>query len=123
MRKHIVSLGLVTLIGALASPGLAADLKRITKENDFRATVVGHKYVSEKGDWIVISADGTLTGKFSKKKLVGAWNWQGKFWCRNIVLDGKKLGSDCQEIHANATQMRSKRQKGKGDWASLMTRK
>lgn len=114
--------GLAAVVIALASTSHADNLKRIKKEADFRAMAVDQKYMSDKGDWILAASDGTLTGSFGGKDLTGAWNWQGKYWCRNARVGGKEIGSDCQEMHLSATQLRTKRQKGKGDWASVMTK-
>ena len=49
--------------------------------------------------------------------------WQSRYFCRNIVLGGNKLPTDCQEMYLSDTQLQGKRKKGKGDWAPLMTRK
>jgi hypothetical protein len=108
---------------ALSSPLLAGDLKKVRKQADFVAMAAGHKYYDDKGNWVMINADGTMTGKWNKKKLVGAWNWQSRYFCRNIVLGGNKLPTDCQEMYLSDTQLQGKRKKGKGDWAPLMTRK
>ena len=107
----------------LASPLLAGELKKVRKQADFLAKAAGHKYFDDKGNWVIVNADGTMKGKWNKKKLIGAWNWQGRFFCRNIVLGGNKLPTDCQEMYLSDTQLQGKRQKGKGDWAPLMTRK
>jgi hypothetical protein len=108
---------------SLCTPVLAADLKKVRKQADFLAQVAGHTYHDGKGNWVVINTDGSMKGKWNKQKLVGAWNWQGRFFCRNIVLGGKALPTDCQEMYLSATQLQGKRNKGKGDWAPLMTRK
>ena len=113
----------VVVCAALALPAAAAELKKVKKQADFLGAVAGQKYYDASGNWVVINADGTMKGKWNKQSLVGAWNWQGRFFCRNIVLGGKQLPTDCQEMYVSATQLQGKRNKGKGDWAPLMTRK
>ena len=108
---------------ALTSPLLAGDLKKVRKEADFRSLVVGHKYYDDAGNWHMVHADGKLTGVYNKKKLVGAWNWQGRFYCRNIVLGGDQLPGDCQVVYASETQTQYHRNKGKGDKGKIHTRK
>lgn len=104
------------LIGlmACATPALA-DFKRITKENDFRAQVVGKVYTNNNGDWFRWNADGSISGALkNKQSFTGAWNWQRKFLCRNIRVGSKELGTDCQVIRVDGTTVQLIRKKGKG---------
>jgi len=123
MNNLITKLCVATVAVALATPVLASDLKKLRKESEFRAIVVGHKYYDGNGNWHIVNADGTLKGKYNKQKLVGAWNWQGKYYCRNIVLGKKKLPGDCQVVYASDTQTQYHRNKGKGDKNRIHTRK
>ena len=108
---------------AMAAPVAASDLKKLRKEDEFGSLVVGHKYYDDAGNWHIVNADGTLSGSYNKKKLVGAWNWQGRYYCRNIVLGQKKLPMDCQVVYASQTQTQYHRNKGKGDKSKLHTRR
>lgn len=91
-----------------------ADFKRIKTEKQMRQLVVGKKLVTGNG-YSFVNADGTLTGKFSGKKFSGNWIWNGRFWCRNGVLGGKEIGSDCQVWEIDGNKLRYTRKKGKGD--------
>lgn len=124
MTKHfqtsfLASFAAISLSATLAQ---ASDLKRVKTEADFRANVVDRKFTSGNGDWIIIASDGTISGSLNKQKAVGDWNWQGKYWHRHVNIGGTSLGSDSQEVHISATQMRTKRKKGKGDWAPIFTK-
>lgn len=118
MRKLILA---TSMIAALVAAGVnAAGMKRIKKEADFTAVIVGKKM--EKGkDWVQINADGTLNGSFGGRKAKGAWNWQKGFFCRNIILGGKTLGSDCQIVQSDGSQAEFIREQGKGGSGGIYT--
>ena len=109
--KFVLSAAALTL--TLAPPA-AAEFKRIKNEKQMRQLVVGKKMVSDTG-YTFINADGTLKGKFGAKNFSGSWLWSGRFWCRNGVLDGKEIGSDCQVWEIDGNKVRFTRKKGKGD--------
>lgn len=99
-----------------------ADFKKIRKEADFRNLVVGKSVVADNST-VTIAADGTLKGKTADgKKIVGAWNWQGRFWCRNVVVDGNALGTNCQQFEIDGTAVRVTRDKGRGDVINAVLR-
>ncbi|MEX0305801.1 MAG: hypothetical protein AB3N12_00310 [Ruegeria sp.] len=105
-----------TLIATIAAAGIAqADYKRIKTGSQFSADVVGKKLVDDQGNVFVANADGTISAKLvSGKKFSGSWVWNKKFWCRNGVLDGKALGTDCQVFEIDGNSIRMTRKKGKG---------
>ena len=106
----------------VASSGALADFKKIRKEADFRNAIVGKSVVADNST-VVIAADGTLKGTTADgKKIVGAWNWQGRFWCRNVVVDGKELGTNCQQFEIDGTAVRVTRDKGRGDVVNAVLR-
>lgn len=101
---------------ALVIAGTAhADYKRIKTAKQFNADIVGKKLVDEQGNVFVANADGTISAKLkSGKTFSGTWVWNKKFWCRNGVLDGKALGTDCQLWEIDGASARMTREKGKG---------
>ena len=98
----------------LAAPAVAATFKPINTEKDFMKLAVGKKWVSKKGFVAYFNKDHTLSGGFGKKKMTGKWNWEGKYWCRTVILDGKNLGHDCQVHEISGNQLKFTRKKGKG---------
>ena len=79
------------------------------------ALVAGKTLANAQGTYR-INPDGTLTGKLVKgKRATGAWAWQGRFWCRDVVIEGQgETGTDCQKVEVNGAQLRQTRDKGKG---------
>lgn len=112
--KRLVLLSTIAL--AIAAAGVAqADYKRIKTADQFNAQLAGKKLTDEQGNVFVANADGTVSAKLkSGKKFSGSWVWNKKFWCRNGVLDGKALGTDCQVWEVDGSSARMTREKGKG---------
>jgi len=112
--KH-VAIALIAGAAVLAASGAEADFKKIRKEADFVAQIVGKSVVAETNT-TKINADGTFSGKTTDgRRFNGVWNWQGRFWCRNGRLEGTEIGSDCQLWEIDGTRVRVTRNKGKGD--------
>ncbi|MCP5072783.1 MAG: hypothetical protein GY947_05735 [Rhodobacteraceae bacterium] len=107
LLASILSLGLLL---AIAVP---ADAKNIRKEKDFRSMVVDKKMVWDKG-WGIVSSDGTIKGKFNGSAYTGKWVWSQKYYCRNVVVKGKEVGSDCLTVKINGSVLTLTHKKGKG---------
>ncbi len=118
--KHYAFFAL-PLILALTATTASAEFKAVKKEKQFRQTIVDCKLTNDKGNWTVIKSDGTQTGKFGKKSYTGTWKWSGKYWCRNGVIGGKELGTNCQLVEIDGNQTRFTRDKGKGKDAGTYT--
>jgi len=92
-----------------------ADYKRIKTADQFNAEIVDKKLIDENGNIFIANADGTISSKLKGgKKFSGSWVWNKKFWCRNGILDGKALGTDCQKFEIDGNSVRMTREKGKG---------
>jgi hypothetical protein len=110
-RFSIVTLAAI----ALALPTLAAaEFKQVKKEKQFRSQIVDHKLTDANGNWTIIKSDGTQSGSFNGQTYVGAWKWNGRYWCRNGKLGGQELGTNCQLVEIDGTSTRFTRDKGKG---------
>jgi hypothetical protein len=114
MQKLVISTSLV-LAMTFATSTLAQSFKRITTEEEYRASVVGRKMVDEKGNWFMMKSNGKMTGKAGGKKFSGVWNWQSGFFCRNGRVGTKDIGSDCQIVELSGNTLRGTRKQGKGD--------
>ena len=87
--------------------------RRIMTEQEYRDAVVGKRFASKHG-YFVVHDDGTMTGNFRSGKLVGKWTWKDQFFCRSGKVGDTKLGWDCQVIFMQGDTMTSIRKKGKG---------
>ncbi|WP_050604042.1 hypothetical protein [Ruegeria sp. 6PALISEP08] len=97
-----------------------ADAKDIKKKQQFMETIVGKKLVSG-STWLIVSADGKITGDTGKNgKVVGAWVWNKRYFCRNVVIGKNQLPEDCQKVSIDGNQVTFTREKGAGK-ATAMT--
>lgn len=114
-RTTMFKRSVLALILLCAGHSAQAEMQQITTKADFLAKVAGKTLSNSQGTY-VIYPDGTLKGKVAGgKKLSGSWAWQGKFWCRNAIIEGKgETGTDCQKVELDGDKLRQTREKGKG---------
>ncbi|MDA7966123.1 hypothetical protein [Ruegeria sp.] len=92
-----------------------ANAKDLRKENQFLEAVAGKKLVSGE-TWLIITPDGKINGVGrNNAKVTGAWAWNKKFWCRNVVVGQKAFPEDCLKVKIDGNQVEFIRNKGKGD--------
>ena len=87
--------------------------RRIMTEQEYRDAVVGKRFASKHG-YFVVHEDGTTTGKFGSNKWTGKWAWEGNFFCRSGKMGNRKVPRDCQVILMQGDTMTAIRKKGKG---------
>ena len=98
--------------------GPALAWERIATEQQFRDNVVDRQVVTPDGNTFTSHADGRVSGVWSGQQLVGGWQWHEGYWCRNVRLgDGPETGTDCQLIELRGNQLRSTRNRGRGEAA------
>lgn len=116
MSFRTTTLGVIA--GCLLMPvsAVAADFKHIKTESEYLEAIAGKKMLAGSNGWFKATADGNMTGRYNGAKFVGAWVWKGKYFCRNGVFAGQDpLGTDCQKLEFDGTQLRVTRNKGKGN--------
>ena len=117
--KIIVAAAVLVTFGATF---VDAAGKKIRTEAEFNQMVVGKTLSYPDGTFIKVTK-GNLSGKAGNgQKITGAWNWQGRFWCRNVVVDGNALGTNCQQFEIDGTAVRVTRDKGRGDVINAVLR-
>jgi hypothetical protein len=99
-----------------AEPVASGSFKHIKTESEFRSSIVDRSLIADWGT-MMIHSDGRITGNVENKgKIVGAWNWQGAFWCRNVRIGkDKPIGTDCQKMSIDGNKMQFLRDQGTSD--------
>ncbi|MFV1492608.1 hypothetical protein VWX97_16770 [Phaeobacter sp. JH18-32] len=114
MKYFAILSVVVSVLFCLPAAGQAGSYKPIKTEAEFLA-LVGGKTLS--ADWgsMQILPNGKIKGKTNQGKLVGAWQWNGALWCRNVRI-GKQpeRGTDCQKIGVSGNQLQFIREQGRG---------
>lgn len=113
MSNRILLMAAAIGLTTAAMPAMAG-YKWIKSEKDYVAQLGGKKFGTDAG-WFISTADGKIKGKVGKQKMRGAWKWQGRYFCRNVVIGDRELGTDCQKIEYDGTNVRLTRKKGRGD--------
>jgi hypothetical protein len=116
--KNILSTTIVLTL--LSTPVAFADsYKRIKKAADFNAIVVD-KNLAFGPNTAIICSNGKTDGKLKKQgKYYGAWAWQNGYYCRNLVINKKETGTNCQLVEFDGKQLRFTKDKGKGGVTNL----
>ncbi|MEX0301997.1 MAG: hypothetical protein AB3N24_06195 [Leisingera sp.] len=96
---------------AAAAPASAGAIK---KQKNFLAAIVGKKLTAE-NHWILITADGKIQGVSPKgEKIIGAWVWHKRFFCRNVFIGQRQLPENCGTVTTEGNTVTFTRDKGKG---------
>ena len=109
--KVIVAAAILITLGATFVDAAA---KKIRKEAEFNQLVVGKTLNYPDGTFIKVT-NGKLSGKAGNgQKITGAWNWQGRFFCRNVVVGKNPVNEDCQRVENDGDTVTFIRNKGRG---------
>ena len=111
---HFAAVG-ACLLSLAPLTAIAGSFEQIKTKSEFLEVVADKTLTADWGN-MVIHSNGKISGKAGKQKMVGAWNWQGKYWCRNVRIGNQEeSGTDCQKISVDGNQMQYLRNKGKED--------
>jgi len=114
MRISTISLSVIMLTIISSLPALADDFKRIKTPAEFNEMVVDKKLVWG-GGTATVRANGKTDGTLKKQgKYYGNWVFQKGFYCRNLIIQKKETGTNCQLVEINGNKVRFTRNQGKG---------
>lgn len=89
-------LTLTAVVIGLAATFVSAE--EIEDQRKFMELIVGKKLVQGE-TWVKILKDGKVEGKGPKAgDISGSWEWSGKYYCRELVIEGVALPNDCQVV-------------------------
>ena len=81
----------------------------------FEENVVDRPFAG-RGWTTVIQSDETLTGiREDGSQLSGSWDFKDGYFCRELIIDGKSMGWDCQIVSVSGNEVTFARQRGKGE--------
>ena len=114
MRMSILAISAIAFVTTSALPALADNFKRIKSAEEFNALVVG-KTLEWDGGTAIVYTNGKTNGKLKKQgKYTGSWVFSKGFYCRNLVIEKKETGTNCQTVEIDGNKMRLTRDQGKG---------
>mgnify|MGYP001099742383 CR=1 FL=1 len=93
------ALGFLTACEAtMSSDATTVDADPITQ------AISGKRLVADRGDYINVGANGSLTGMVGPNQSValeGAWVIRNGQWCRTLTAPSSLAGTDCQDATLN----------------------
>lgn len=119
MRHMIVALIVFSSLGAATA---AQAFNRVTSADDFLGLVQG-KRLTRLGITLVVSRDGSISGRAFGRDVTGDWDWSSDgYFCREMNFGQRLIPRNCQEVLINGTTIRFIADEGAGDRADLQIR-
>lgn len=97
----------ITATQATAATGYT----QITDAEAFNQLVAG-KTLSRNASSFVIETDGTISGTYAGRTMVGTWEWVGDAFCRTLTTPQR--GFSCQMVKSNGENARFMRYPNNG---------
>lgn len=105
-------------------PALAENFSRISDRDAFIGTVSGKELrLGLFGIALMVEPDGDITGRAMGWDIVGTWEWQDGYFCREMDWSGYPIPLNCQLVEAKGDEeIRFTVDRGEGDSASFKLR-
>lgn len=88
----------------LVWPAKAEVYAPITDEAEFRSLISGKELrYGMFGIFLVITADGKITGEAMGLDVTGTWAWREGYFCREMEWSGYAIPYNCQLVEMRAT--------------------
>ncbi|ESW61501.1 MAG: hypothetical protein Q27BPR15_06000 [Rhodobacter sp. CACIA14H1] len=113
-----------TALALSALPAAAESFSRISDRSDFVQTVSGKELrLGLFGISLKVEEDGEIRGRALGWDVVGTWEWQDGYFCREMDWSGYPIPRNCQLVEARGdSEIRFTVDKGAGDSASFKLR-
>ncbi|MGR3491623.1 MAG: dihydrodipicolinate reductase [Shimia sp.] len=116
---------LLIILAALLLPIQAAALERITDRDQFVAAVEGReiflRYLLVPIS-LRVASNGAISGQAGPSGVTGSWTWDGGYFCRSMTWGSRDIPYNCQEVMADASNIRFTSDRGAGDTALFQLR-
>ena len=74
------------------------------------------------GITLKVRPDGKIDGSAFGRKISGRWEWQDRFFCRDLYWGSSEIGANCQEVKVSGNTVRFTSDEGQGRYADLVLR-
>ncbi len=101
-----------------ASSALAEGFQRVGDRNGF-VSIVADRDLKRFGVRLQVTEDGRILGSAFGQKVTGEWQWDGSYFCRDILISGDSIGKNCQTVEISGNTVRFTADRGAGDFADL----
>jgi len=101
-----------------AGPALAEF--QLVDQRDRFLSLVKDRDLTRFGISLKVTEDGRIQGRAFGQKVSGAWNWNGRYFCRDLFVNGDELDAgNCQLVHVRGDTLRFTSDRGQGEFADL----
>ena len=110
----------ICLAVLLAPPAGAEGFQTVRDKGTFLSLVKGKAL--EIGLWgisLQVKPNGRIEGRALGRPVSGQWQWQGGYFCRDLLWGERDLGPNCQEVKVQGRTIRFTSDKGAGRFADL----
>lgn len=115
----VAAMAMVLSVSAFSD--VAAGEQRITTEEEFRRIAEDKEQHAGWG-YVITRKDGSIRGFYKGKFVSGEWSWEGEYYCRNVMIDTRDLGHDCQVVTVSGNKLTYIRKKGAGQTSTFELR-
>lgn len=118
----LISLAATALSVAPATTARADTFAPVTDQREFVQLVAGRE-LTRFGIRLQVSPQGEIEGRAFGRKVSGAWQWNGNYFCRELFYGEDDLGGpNCQVVLRNGDTLRFVADQGQGMHADLRLR-
>ncbi|RVT83303.1 dihydrodipicolinate reductase [Rhodobacteraceae bacterium CCMM004] len=125
MPRALAALALAAGLTAAAvpAPASADSFTQITDRGTFVTLVNGRELTYALGGIrLRVSPSGQIAGRAFGQPVTGSWNWQGRYFCRELRYGNEVIPANCQRVEVRSSTVRFTADRGTGDVANLRLR-
>lgn len=111
----------IVLSSLIAAPAMADGFAKVSKKSDFVSLIDGRD-LKRFGIKLNVMPNGQIIGDAFGREVVGAWEWERGYFCRDLYWGSRDLGPNCQIVEVQDGTMRFTADRGKGDHADFALR-
>ena len=112
---------LAVLSTLIAAPALADGFAKVSNRSDFVSLVDGRD-LKRFGIKLNVLPNGQITGDAFGRDVVGAWEWNKGYFCRDLFWGKRDLGPNCQAVKVQGGKIRFIADRGNGEFADFALR-
>lgn len=108
---------------AVTTPGTAAasEFRLVTDRDEF-VSIVDGRQLTRFGIRLQVDTAGDISGRGFGHDVWGQWQWDGRFFCRDLGYGNTDLGHNCQAVAVRGDTIRFVADQGQGDYADFRLR-
>lgn len=98
--------------------GIAEEFETITDEREF-VSLIEDRQLKRFAINLRVTPEGQIVGRGFGRDVIGDWDWQGGYFCRDLFWGETDLGYNCQKVLSDGRSVRFIENQGAGRSADL----